>query len=150
MSEAMVRAEPELLNTQVPISVTQLAEIQIPDARTAQQLFDAYQGRSSATVSLSDWEILADALTILYRQSQNTSALDEILAAMFSENTPRSIVPEIGETNKPLYECETPVPGGIVAEVLRIGIELPSNGSPNRPVLPRVRLTTKEESQVPA
>ena len=150
MPEAMVTVEPELLNAQVSISVTPLAEIQIPDAHTAQQLFDAYQGRSSATVSISDWEILADALTISYGQSQNTSALDEILATMFSENTPRTIVPKIGETNKPMYESVFPIPGGIVAEVLRIGIELPSNGSPNRPVLPRVRLTTKEESQVPA
>ncbi len=139
---------PETVATD-PIDQVKPAEVPIEDAHTAQQLFDAYRGTNSAAISLSDWKILADALTTLCAQKMHAPALDEILAMVFPENSPRTIVPEIGETSKPMYESVSPVPGGIVAEVLRIGIELPSNGSPNRPVLPRVRLTTKEESQVP-
>lgn len=119
----------------------------VGDVQAAQQEIETWRGTSSAVPSNQDWQRVAEALTILHRkQGMDAPALDELLAAIFTDSSPRSIVPQSGEISTPFYEAETAIPGGCVAEVLRVGIEIPREGSPNRPVLPLVRLAPKSES----
>ena len=137
----------------VEVSAQEHGPVEVPSEPTqgvpsARELVEAWRGTSSASVSLQDWRLLAEALTDLHQtQAMDGPALDEMLAAVFVDGSPRSIVPQIGEATKPLYESETFVPGGVVAEVLRVGIEIPTDGSPNRPTLPLVRLAPKSESK---
>ena len=153
-----------------PVPVSELTEVQLPqsppeepaletqleeaahataaetgnEAQGARQQIEAWQGTRGAEVGNSDWKTVAEALTLLHQtEGLDAPALDALLAGVFPEDSPRSILPQLGEVTKPLYEAETPLPEGCVAEVLRIGIDLSREGGLNRPVVPRVRLAPK-------
>jgi len=114
------------------------------EAQEARRRIEVWQGTRVAEVGNSDWKTVAEALTLLHRmEGLDAPALDALLAGVFPEDSPRSILPQLGEVTKPLYEAEISLPEGCVAEVLRIGIDLSREGGLNRPVVPRVRLAPK-------
>lgn len=114
------------------------------DVPTAREQIEAYRGISSASLSTADWENLSETLTVLYREeAMDASTLDQILSSVFPDRSPRCIMPQLGEVKKPIYTAEPNDPEGIVAEVLRVGIDLSRDGSINRPVAPLVRLAPK-------
>ena len=117
------------------------------DVRAAQQQIESYRGTNSASLSHPEWQDVAASLTVLYQsRGLDAAALNVVLADVFADNSPQCLLPQLGEATKPLYEVSTPPSSGCVAAVLRVGIELPSDGTPNRPVTPLVRLGPSQES----
>lgn len=142
VTELTAASEPKPIDAPEPENSAPVSPI--PYA-TPQQQVEAWRGFSVDMLSQADWESLAETLTTFHReQGRDASALDTLLTSIFPDSSPRSIVPQIGEIANPHYEAQSPVNGGVVAEVLRVGVDNTRDGNTHKPVLPLVRLALNE------